>query len=196
MRALRARTLSYEQLATLVQPIHIASTEPFSISLLPYRNHLVQAAITEAKFHDSHSAQEALGILLAKYLTQTVHVDNFVLVPVPLSRTRLRERGYNQVERICKAALKQLSLNKPKGTLDAGLLIRSRDTPPQTTLGAAARRLNLQGAFQVLRPINLHTLYIVVDDVITTGATLLSVTSTLQKAGAVSILPIALAHSP
>ncbi len=183
-RALRARAVSYESLSALVQPIRIASTNPATIALLPYRNQLVQAAITEAKFHDASNAQRALGAILAEYLT---HESPCVLIPVPLSRARLRERGYNQAERICRAT---------GISTDTTLLQRIRDTPPQTGLGGRARRINLKDAFAVARPPDPDTLYIVIDDVITTGATLSAATQALRGAGACHILPIALAHSP
>lgn len=185
-RALRARVVSYETLALLLQPVRITAIDPPAISLLPYRNKLVQAAITEAKFHDARRAQEALGALLKDYLR--VCTDPYVLVPVPLSRQRLQERGYNQAERICRAAQAQ--------QVDTTLLERIRNTTPQTNLGGQERRINLQGAFRVQKALHPDTLYIVVDDVVTTGATLSAACAALKEAGAQRLLPIALAHSP
>jgi len=211
-RALRARSVSYEQLAAAVSPILLAYTDPPAISLLPYRSHLVQAVITEAKFHDAHHAQNVLGRILAEYLGTRLTErpalnsanDAVVLLPVPLSRARVRERGYNQAERICQAACQYLTVQSKTDAevagiafcVDATLLERIRDTQPQTQLGGRARRTNLQGAFQTARPADAYTLYIVVDDVVTTGATLSTTITTLQAAGAANILPIALAHSP
>ncbi|MDB5265546.1 MAG: phosphoribosyltransferase [Parcubacteria group bacterium] len=192
-RALRARSVSHEALAVLVHPIRIASTTPQVTSLLPYRNLLVQAAITEAKFHNARQAQEALGGILADYLGSSMGERPCVLLPVPLSRKRLRERGYNQAELICRAALRTLKSNT---TIDTGLLQRIRDTPPQTGLGGQGRRANLEGAFTLIRTPDPHTLYIVVDDVTTTGAALSACIQALQAAGAVRIAPVALAHSP
>lgn len=187
VRALRARTVSYESLSLLVKPVCIVSTDPPATALLPYRNPLVQAAITEAKFHDAKHAQNALGAVLAEYLAAILNERPCVLIPVPLSRARVRERGYNQAERICRAT------NLP---VDTTLLKRIRDTPPQTGLGGKARRTNLHAAFAVTRTPDVDTLYIVVDDVITTGATLSAVTSALQACGALHLVPVALAHSP
>ena len=192
-RALRARSVSYETLVALMQPVRIISTAPAAHALLPYRHPLVQAAITEAKFNDARRAQDALGAVLAEYLQDVVpKEERVVLIPVPISAKRLRERGYNQAERICRAAqrcFKALSV-------ETGLVQRIRDTPPQTSLGGTARRSNLQGAFTVARAPDPHTLYIVIDDVITTGATLSAMLEALRASGAARILPIALAHSP
>lgn len=208
-RARSIRSISYERLSGLVHPIRIPSTEPAAVSLLPYRDHLVQAVITEAKFHDARHAQEALGGVLAAYLLEEAFVASMqpysatILIPVPLSRERLRERGYNQAERICKAAVRTLERYRkarfatvPEISIDTTLLLRSRDTTPQTELGGRARRTNLQDAFQVARPPDPHTLYMLVDDVITTGATLSVAGAALHAAGAANILAIALAHSP
>jgi ComF family protein len=191
-RALRAPAVTHEALAALAHPIRIATTDPPVISLLPYRNLLVQAAITEAKFHDARRAQDALGAVLAEYL-HSVSIEHAVLVPVPLSKERLRERGYNQAERIARSAGKRLP---PSITLDTAFLERRKNTIPQTNLGGRERRTNLQGAFAVARPPDPHTLYIVIDDVTTTGATLSACIKALSDAGALQILPIALAHSP
>ncbi len=191
-RALRARTITYEALAALAHPVRIATSDPPVISLLPYRHLSVQAAVIEAKFHDARRAQNALGAVLAAYL-HSVAPEDACMIPVPLSKERMRERGYNQAERICRSALAALQSPIP---LDVTLLERTRNTIPQTSLGGRERRLNLQGAFAAARPPDPHTLYIVIDDVTTTGATLSACCEAFFDAGARHILPIALAHSP
>lgn len=192
-RALRARSVSHQGLAPLIEPVRIASVSPTAVSLLPYRNALVQAAVTEAKFNGARHAQDALGAVLGDYLCTLDSERTRVLIPVPLSRERYAERGYNQAERICRAAIRTM----PEGiSIDTGLLRRIRDTPPQTGLGSRARRANLEGAFGAARPPDPHTLYIVVDDVITTGTTLSAATCALRAAGAIYLRPVALAHSP
>lgn len=187
MRALRARIVSYDALVPLSRAIRIASVDPPAFSLLPYRHPLVQAAVTEAKFNDARHAQDALGRIFADFLQALAPNEPYVLVPVPLSRQRKRQRGYNQAERICRAA---------RLPLETALLARARDTPPQTGLGGKARRENLKDAFAARKPPDPYTLYIVVDDVITTGTTLAAAAAALRAAGAQRILPVALAHSP
>jgi ComF family protein len=163
------------------------------VALLPYNDPLVHAAILEAKFRGNAAAQRLLGEALGAYLKERRREDplrTLVLVPIPLSEERRKERGYNQTEEVCRYALQQADgiLLMPEAVR------RVRDTVPQTTLSGAARRKNLAGAFSAppsLTP--LHT-YICIDDVITTGTTLLSAVTALRAAGATSIVPLALAQ--
>jgi ComF family protein len=165
-------------------------------ALLPYRARLVRACVLEAKFRDSDRAQRLLAGVLADHLREWVadradlEPGLVFVVPVPLSREREKERGYNQAERIARKALGNL----PEIRLETGLLARVRDTLPQTSLDGAGRRENVQGAFGILRdPDPLHT-YIVLDDVFTTGSTLEAAMTALGDAGAARIYGLALAH--
>ena len=105
-----------------------------------------------------------------------------LIVPVPLHRRRQRERGFNQVAELAAYL----------GPPVAGALRRVRATPPQTTLVAARRRLNIQGAFQVAEgcwmlrtvPSLRGKTVVLADDVTTTGATLDACARVLRDAGA------------
>lgn len=166
-------------------------------ALLPYRLPLAQACILEGKFHGNARAQALLAAVLEEYLREFLHADAalaprpVILVPVPLSRARLQERGYNQAERYA-----QLAARACAGELRVApeLLERTRDTPPQTSLDGARRRKNLAGAFAAHGPLSPHDTYIVFDDVITTGATLSAACAALAKAGARRLAPLALAY--
>ena len=160
-------------------PIHI---EPHTMALLSYREPLTHAAIIETKFHGSTRGAKLLGETLDTYLKEQSLEG--VLVPIPLSNKRLQERGYNQVERICRAT------DHPVQT---DILKRIRHTAPQTSRSGTERRTAMQGAFQAEVVDPLAT-YILVDDVTTTGATLIAAVQALQDAGAQRIIPIALAH--
>lgn len=166
------------------------------VALLPYRKPLVRACITSSKFKDSETAQTLLAGVLTDYLnewsaTHTIlNKSPLVLVPVPLSATRLKERGYNQVERVARLATKKLS----HVYLDTDLLVRTRDTLPQTSLGGFERRRNVVGAFSVSYPPDPSYTYIVLDDVATTGSTVTAAMEALKLAGSAKILGITLAH--
>jgi predicted amidophosphoribosyltransferase len=114
-------------------------------------------------------------------------------VPIPLGKKRLRERGYNQVEETVRSALTLLEKERAY-ILDPTLLTRVRETPTQVGLPRAQREINMRGAFAVTRPPDSSCTYLLIDDVITTGATLQSAFDTLIHAGARDASLIALAH--
>lgn len=113
------------------------------------------------------------------------------VLPVPLSRTRLRERGFNQAALLAQ----QLAAHKT----DKHLLLRLRDTQAQSSLPRHARLRNLQAAFAVepLRAAGLAGQRVVlIDDVLTTGATLDAAAQALRTAGAAHITALVLARTP
>ena len=122
----------------------------------------------------------ALAGFLGHLLSERVAGDDIdVIVPVPLSAERLRDRGYNQSVEIARYV-------RP-GKLDLSLCERSRDTPAQMELPYDARRRNVRGAFRCTRAILGRTVA-VVDDVMTTGATLDELAAVLKAAGAVRVV--------
>ncbi len=138
----------------------------------------------------------AAAIPMAERMTRVtwpreVEVDSPLIVPVPLSRVRHRERGYNQ------AALLGMEIARRKGwRFEVETLERSHSAGSQTTLHPAERRANVAGAFRATAPgaesiAARHA--IVVDDVWTTGATALACADALLSAGAraVSVLTFA-----
>lgn len=126
----------------------------------------------------------ALAPMLAEWLAERARsaapVDT--VVPVPLSATRLRERGYNQAMELAKPLARALG-----APVDARLLERTRNTPPQTDLAWAERARNVRGAFRCPAPLE-GAVVAVVDDVMTTGATLAEVAKVLKAAGAARVL--------
>jgi predicted amidophosphoribosyltransferase len=102
------------------------------------------------------------------------------LIPVPLGAGRLRSRGYNQSERLARALGARLGNPVP-----ADLLRRGRETSTQTALTPDARRVNVAGAFVASGPVAGRV--VLVDDVFTTGATLLAAAAALTAAGAESV---------
>jgi len=100
------------------------------------------------------------------------------VVPVPLSKARLRERGYNQAVEIARHL---------RGRLAIDSCSRERDAPPQAGLDREARRRNVRGAFRCNRSFAGERVA-VVDDVMTTGATLDALARALKDAGAASVV--------
>ncbi|MES2412418.1 MAG: ComF family protein [Pseudomonadota bacterium] len=118
-----------------------------------------------------------------------------LIIPVPLSARRLQTRGFNQAWELA-AALARRSGTRAKA--DAGLLLRVKDTQPQTELKRAARLANVRGAFQV-DPLRISMLQgrrvLLVDDVITSGASLFTAAQALRVAGVMHITGIAIAKT-
>lgn len=120
--------------------------------------------------------------------TALAHAD--LLIPVPLHRTRLIKRRFNQSALLARALSKRSDV-----PMDAHLLLRERKTPSQGGLSAAGRRRNVQGAFTVTQPEQIvGKRLILIDDVMTTGATLESCARTLKRAGAARVDAVCLAR--
>jgi len=121
---------------------------------------------------------ESIGVLLPEFGHETV-----LVIPVPLYKSKLRERSFNQAELIAKAALKLLP--KPNFEFAPGLLRRTRETASQIGLTAHQRRENMRGAFAVTRaPEVTGREVLLVDDVYTTGTTASECARVLRRAGA------------
>ena len=114
-----------------------------------------------------------------------------MLVPVPLHAARKFDRGYNQAERIAKVLAEHVA-----GCRAEFLLRKQHETISQTRLGRQERRKNVAGAFIVADGMSVDpdTRYVVIDDVLTTGATLHACAMTLRKAGGTLVDAAALAH--
>lgn len=184
------RDVSTDDFLALIAPRLVPETHPSTVALLPFPDPRVRAAIHEAKYHGNSFAFELLASSLFEYLHDAD--ESFrkpLIVPIPLGRARRKERGYNQVEEIAKRTAKELGI-----AVDMTLLIRTRETTSQVSLPRKKREENIRGAFSAAYSANPAHTYIVVDDVITTGATLQAAIDALQKAGAEHIVPLALTH--
>jgi ComF family protein len=158
-----------------------------------YRAPLDQLVLA-LKFGGQLAVAPLLGQLLADAMRQVpAHDWPGILAPVPLGRRRLVERGFNQALEIARPLARSLGLR-----LAPTLLARSRETAPQTLLTPVERRANLRQAFKVPQA-SMHLVrgqhVGVVDDVLTTGATLDEVAGTLKRCGAVRITILAFART-
>jgi ComF family protein len=109
-----------------------------------------------------------------------------VVVPVPLHAERQRERGYNQADLIARPLAKRLGLK-----LNAGLLVRTRPRPAQLVLSRTEHWKSVRGAYATRKGQRVDNLRILlIDDVLTTGATLDACARALKKAGAAAVLAL------
>lgn len=138
-----------------------------------------RAVIHALKYADRPGIAHGLGATLASALPRRARRPDLVLA-VPLHATRARERGYNQAEELARALALELA-----APYLAGALVRTRATAAQARLGGAERRRNLAGAFAIEGSAGLAgRRVLVVDDVITTGATLAECLGVLAAGGA------------
>lgn len=160
-------------------------------------------AITALKFGRQLGLASGLGLLLARSLAQqwtspADRVDTPVdcLVPIPLAAGRLADRGFNQAESIARALARHwppaVSARPPP--LRPDLLARPRETPRQSSLRGAERRDNVDAGFTA-RPASGLVIGLV-DDVMTTGATLDAAARSLLDAGARLVRAFVVARTP
>jgi len=165
---------------------------PFTTASVPF----VYAApldqlVTHLKFGRSLAAGRVLAELWINALTVAPPPLPAALIPVPLHAQRLRERGYNQALELARPLAKTFAI-----ALRDDVLVRTRATAAQSNLDAPERQRNLRGAFAAVdaAPVPAHVA--VIDDVMTTGATLRECARVLLGAGAARVDVWALARAP
>ncbi len=136
-----------------------------------------------------YSGYESIGRELGRRIGCTMNewgVSADGLIPIPLHKAKKRERGYNQAERIAQGIAQTTGI-----PLQTNLVRRKKHTQTQTQLNLDQRRTNMEEAFEVpasATPLVQGRTFIVVDDVITTGATIESCAQELKRAGASRII--------
>lgn len=143
--------------------------------------HSLKKALRDYKFNDRPSFYRAFGELIADKINRVlIQYPLDVIVPVPMSRKRKAQRGYNQAALIATKASQILSV-----PLDARSIVKVKDTLRQSSLGRQERLTNLNDAFQVLSTYPyLGKTVVLIDDIITTGSTLNECSKALKAAGA------------
>jgi ComF family protein len=139
-------------------------------------------AIARALLRFKYNGDRACGHFLKRLFRDaapTITGPFDLVVPVPLHRQRLRERGYNQAAWLARAGAKGLRVS-----LQARALLRVRDTPPQAQARGHERRGNLSDAFTAQSRLVYGRCVLLVDDVYTTGTTAAEAARTLASAGA------------
>lgn len=151
---------------------------------------IIPDTIHQLKYRNTFGLAEPLGKLMVHaWPTWATNID--IVLPIPLHSQRQKKRGYNQSALLVKTFCRELSLPSNQQTL-----IRTRKTPPQVGLNAKERQTNVSGAFAVK---NQHAIkggnILLVDDVCTTGATLIAATEALLAAGVNTVSAYCLARA-
>ena len=152
----------------------------------------IMESIQRFKYNMETYLTSSLGHLLSSFAKEWIpDRKDYVIVPVPLHRRRLRERGFNQSLLLARVLASELG-----NQLDYLSLIRNRYTQAQTGLKKKERRKNVKGAFSVIQPSAIKDKEILlVDDVFTTGYTLNECARTLKKTGATTVICLTMARA-
>ncbi len=155
-----------------------------------YYNGVVRDALVRFKFAGALHTAVALSQILAEAFRRHFQPADFdLVVPVPIHRTRLIHRGFNQVVLLAE------KLSQDTGIpLDRASFRKIKDTPPQVGLTRAARVKNLRGSFGIQRPNRIRgRKVLLVDDVATTGSTIAEAAKTIMRGGAAGVDVLVLA---
>ncbi len=188
---LKHQTCIYCKKVSLGGQTHSSCLKPFSpeglVSLLDYRDEVVSELIIQGKYYFVKSTFELLGQLMAQKLKKDYsnlilgkdYTNEFILCPIPLHSWRHRWRGFNQSEVLCKAISENLNLEVRE------FLERKKSTLTQKDLKKDQRQQNMENAFGLKTGVNIKGKNIfLVDDVTTTGFTLLEAVKALKRNGA------------
>jgi len=155
-------------------------------SVYPYQD-AIRTMIHRLKYGSEPARASWCASVMVSYLTE-IGWGADVLVPVPLHRSKLRSRGYNQSLLITRHVARQLDIPMQ----DA--LVRVRHTQSQVDLDADERRENVRGAFVARRQLHNATV-LLIDDVATTGSTLIECAIACRQAGAASVRAMTVARA-
>jgi len=159
-----------------------------SVSVFSYEDEIV-GLTHQLKFHDNLAVSRLFGSWLADAVVMKLDKPD-CLLPVPLYKKRLKQRGFNQSIEISRALKKAWDV-----PIETGLIKRIRETQSQTGLDAKQRRKNIRGAFQVCSKINYNHV-VIVDDVVTTGSTVNELARLLKRNGVSKVSVCSVARAP
>lgn len=146
----------------------------------------IQRLILEYKFHN----KRYLAKYLAKFIEHTVDrygIKYDIIVPIPLSKSRERERKYNQVSEMIRHTNLSPIVNA---------LIKTKDNERQSLMAGRERRDNVRGVYEMADKTAVkNKRVLLVDDIITTGATINEASRILMSAGAESVIAVSVAHA-
>ena len=148
----------------------------------------MRSAIMRYKFEDWSCCEDVFVHLMLEYIKNYPHLKDFdAVVPVPISRQRLRERGFNQSVPLSKAIAKYFDILHSEN-----MLVKIRHTQRQSRLAAQQRAENVKDAYAARPDLVKNKRIILVDDIYTTGITMNECAKTLKNAGAAEVIGISL----
>ena len=161
-----------------------------------YNDELAKKAIWLIKYRGLKQIAEPLAELIRQRILEKIKIKNPVFIPIPLSSKRLRERGFNQSELIAK----YLKMKSDVAGIDIGfrtnVLYKKIHTESQVLVKDREKRLNnIKNSFEIKNPELIKDKNIIlIDDVSTTGATIIEARKVLREAGAKSVVALVVAR--
>lgn len=153
------------------------------------KGNLTSQILYQIKYDGNTHLAENMGVSLGQQLKNSVFSNADLLIPIPLHKAKKVLRGFNQSEVLANGIAKVLPIQ-----VDTESVIRTKHTSSQTFLSKEARQENVKDVFEVVKPALIQNKKIILlDDVITTGATIETCAKELLKAGANEVMLLSLA---
>jgi len=175
-------------------------TEKEIFALFDYKEDVIKKAIWNLKYHKQWVIGKKFGQLLYENfieeifeLKEFIQGEKILVIPVPISKKRKNDRGYNQSEKIAKSFCE---CNPKILKLQNNIILKIKNTIPQAKITNREKRLkNMIGVFDIKnKEIIKNRTIIIIDDVTTTGATIKEIIKILKRNGAKKIIGITIAH--
>lgn len=178
---------------------HALSLPQFPYSVFSYQIDIVHKTLWEVKYAGNRALTKILATCLHDIMIETLSDQNLfydfsdpLLIPLPLSKERLKERGWSQTEMLAKA-LQKID-NHKNFSLNTKILYKIKHTQPQTKLNRAERLENLKNCFFVKKNVQNKNI-ILLDDTTTTGSTINEARKTLLASGAKRVIAFTVAQA-
>jgi len=147
--------------------------------------------VRKLKYDDCKFLAKTLGLFMAEKLKKSGLKDIDFVVPVPLNKKRVFERGFNQSQLIAEVVAKECGLK-----LNLQMVKRVKNTPTQTSLSSKERQQNVRNAFELLDKSSVKNANILlIDDIMTTGATLDELSKLFKKHKAKNVFALTFCHA-
>ena len=157
-----------------------------------YENPALRKALRSYKYHGMKNLAEPFSQMLSELLKPELpdFSDKALIVPIPAHKARISLRGYNQAELLAQKLSQKTNL-----PFNPEILVKIKNTPSQTSLSGLERMLNIKNSFSVKTHEYIKNKKIIlVDDIITTGATLSEAARVLKEAGALMVAGLVVAR--
>ncbi len=172
--------------------------DDLAFTVFSYKQKEIRELIHILKYHRGNFALNTCAEFLAKEILSAagkIDLANAILIPIPRSKKRLKQFGFNQCDLLCKEILKNSEIKKLNLNFMPKILTQNKSFETQTKLSRKNRIQNAKESFSIKFPEKISGKKIIlIDDVWTTGATLLDASRALKQANAKEIVIFALAH--